>query len=168
MSSDAELITVFRSADEDARDDAAAIRELLAAEGLQAIVLDDSAPGVPEGAWEVRVPPAQTAMAEELIARANLPEAELPVGELSDLEMETVFRASSGTTSELEAMSVQGILEGAGIATVMIGDAVLPNLAFEVRVAKENAGQARQVLEEDKAGGLADRKSTRLNSSHRH
>ncbi len=155
MSSDAELITVFRSADEDARDDAAAIRELLTAEGLQAVVLDDSAPGVPEGAWEVQVPPAQTSMAEELIARSNLPDTPAEGSDSSDLDMETVFRASSGTTSELEAMSVQGILEGAGIATVMIGDAVLPNLAFEVRVAKENAGQARQVLEEAKAAGLA-------------
>ena len=155
MSSDAELITVFRSADEDARDDAAAIRELLAAEGLQAVVLDDSAPGVPEGAWEVQVPSAQTSMAEELIARSNLPDTPAEGSDSSDLDMETVFRASSGTTSELEALSVQGILEGAGIATVMIGDAVLPNLAFEVRVAKENAGQARQVLEEAKAAGLA-------------
>ena len=50
-------------------------------------------------------------------------------------------------------MSVKSILEGAGIATVLVGDAVLPNLAFEVRVAQEQAGRARQVLEEAKAGG---------------
>jgi hypothetical protein len=154
MNADSELITVFRSADDDAQEDAEAIRDLLAAEGLDPVLLDDSAPGVPEGAWEVQVSSAQSSMAEELIARSALPDTELTeVSESSDLDMETVFRASSGTTAELEAMSVKSILEGAGIATVLVGDAVLPNLAFEVRVAKDHAEQARKLLEEAKASG---------------
>jgi hypothetical protein len=156
MNPEAELITVFRSADEDAQEDVEAIRDLLAAEGLEPIVLDDSAPGVPEGAWEVKVPPAQISMAEELIARSALPDTEMTeVSESSDLDMETVFVASSGTTAELEAMSVKSILESAGIATVLVGDAILPNLAFEVRVAKDHAEQARKLLEEAKAGGYS-------------
>lgn len=154
MNGDAELITVFRSADEDAQEDAEAIRDLLSAERLHPVLLDDCAPGVPEGAWEVRVPAAESARAEELIAETPLPDTELVEASASrDLDMETVFNAPGGTTAEMEALSVQSILEGAGIATVLVGDAILPNLSFEVRVAKEKAEEARRIIQEARAGG---------------
>jgi hypothetical protein len=154
MNGEAELITVFRSADDDAREDAEAIRDVLTAKGLNPVLLNDDAPGVPEGAWEVRVPPAESALAEQFIAEAPLPDAELTeVSEASDLDMETVFRAHAGTTAEMEAETVQSILEGAGIQTVLVGDSVLPNLPFEVRVAKEHAEKARQLIAEAQASG---------------
>ena len=156
MNGEAELTTVYRSADDDARESAEAIRDLLAGEGLNPELLDDSAPGVPEGAYVVQVPAPQAARAEELIGSARLPEDELiAVNDSADLNAETVFSAPAGTTAELEAMSVQSILEGAGIATIMVGDAVLPNLPFEIRVAKDQAEKARQLIEEAKASGPA-------------
>ena len=146
MSEQSELVTVFRSADDEAEEDARAIAELFSAQGLSPVVLDDSAPGVPEGAWEVQVAPSQVGRAEELIAEARLPDEDLTdVDESSGLDMETVFSASSGTTQEMEATAVRSILEDAGIATVTIGDAVLPNLAFEIRVSERSTpnGHAR-------------------------
>jgi hypothetical protein len=154
MNGDAELITVFRSADEDAQEDSEAIRDLLSAEGLHPVLLDDSAPGVPEGAWEVQVPLAESARAEELIAETPLPDAELAEASPSrDLDMETVFSAPGGGSAEMEALSVQSILEGAGIATVLVGDSILPNLPFEVRVARDRTEEARRIIEEARAGG---------------
>ena len=147
-------VTVFRSADESAEEDARAIGELLAANGIKAAVLDDSALEVPTGAWEVRVASGQAAEAERLIAQAPLPEDELTeVDTSADLDMETVFQASAGTTQELEANAVASLLEGAGIATVTVGDSVLPNLGFEVRVAKEHAERARELIREAQASG---------------
>ena len=52
-------------------------------------------------------------------------------------------------------MSIKSILEGAGIAAMIIGDQVLPNLPFEVRVARDHAEQARKLIEEARAGGPA-------------
>lgn len=154
MNGDAEVITVFRSADEDAQEDAEAIRDLLSSEGLNPVLLDDGAPGVPEGAWEVRVPLAQSARAEELIAEAPLPDMDLvEASDSPNFDMETVFSAPGGATAEMEALSVQSVLEGAGIATVLVGDQVLPNLPFEVRVAKERAEHARRIIAEAQTSG---------------
>ena len=87
MNGEADLITVFRSADDDAHEEAEAIVDLLSGEGLAPVLLDDSAPGVPEGAYEVRVPPEQSARAEELIGEAHLPDDELTnVNETSDMQ----------------------------------------------------------------------------------
>jgi hypothetical protein len=156
MADQTEQVTVFRSADESAEEDARAIGELLATRGMNPAVLDDSAPEVPTGAWEVRVASAQAPEAERLIAQARLPEDELTeVNASADLDMETIFEASGGTTQEMEATAVASLLEDGGIATVTVGDAVLPNLGFEVRVAKEHAERARQLIAEAKAGGPA-------------
>jgi len=151
-----QLVTVFRSADDSAEEDALAIGELLAGQGMNPVVLDDNAPDVPEGAWEVQVAPEFAAGAEGLIARASLPEDELvDVDESSDLDMETVFSAPAGTTQQMEAVGIVSLLESVGIATVMVGDAVLPNLDFEVRVAREHADRAREVIAEAQVGGPA-------------
>jgi hypothetical protein len=154
MNGDTEMITVFRSADTDAEEDARAIGELLTAQGIDAIVLDDSAPGVPAGAWEVRTSPADSGRAEEIIAEAPLPETELTeVSADPELEAVTVFRARSSVTSEMEATSVKGVLEASGIAAILVGDARLPNLPFEVRVAKDQLEEAERVLQQARAVG---------------
>jgi len=46
----------------------------------------------------------------------------------------------------MEATSMKNFLDSNGIAAVLVGDSVLPNLAFEVRVAREEAQQARRLL----------------------
>ncbi len=154
MPADAEMVTVFRSADDDAEDDARAIQELLSTEGIDAVLLDDDAPGVPEGAWEVRVPPADSDRSEELIAEAKLPDEDMSdVDPSSNFDAVTVFRSRSGTGSEMEAMSVKALLESAGINAIMVGDSVLPNLSFGVEVARECAEQAGRVIAAAEAAG---------------
>jgi Putative prokaryotic signal transducing protein len=147
MNGEADMVTVFRSADDDAEEDAKAVRELLTSQGMDAVLLDDSVPGVPDGAWEVQVAPADSERAEQLISEASLPDEELvQVDHSSARDAEPVFRARSGTNNEMEAMSVKGMLEAAGIAAILVGDSVVPNLGFEVLVAKDQAQHARQLI----------------------
>ena len=156
MPADAEMVTVFRSADEDAEDDARAIHELLNSEGIDAALLDDNSPGVPEGAWEIRVAPADSARAEGLIDEARLPDADMSeVSASSDFDAVTVFQSRGGTNSEMEAMSVKALLESAGINAIMVGDSVLPNLSFEIQVAREYLESATNIIAAAEAGGAA-------------
>ncbi len=144
------MVTVFRSADASAADDAAAARDLLSERAIVAELLGDEAPGVPVGAFEVRVAAADASRAEAILAE-NPNETAAPVDESHDLDLETAF----GATSEMEAMSVQGLLVSNGISAVTVGDAVLPNLPFEIRVPKEQLGKARQIIAEAQTAGPA-------------
>lgn len=150
-------VTVFRSADPSAGEDAAKVAQMLAEEGIPATVLDDNAPGVPEGAWEVRAAPEHLARAEELISRF-LAENEAGNGEFenvdasSDLDTVTVFR-SGGTTSEMEAMAVKALLEASGISAILIGDSRFPNLPDEVRVAREHVTEAKRLIADARTVG---------------
>jgi hypothetical protein len=154
MPADAEMVTVFRSADDDAEEDARAVNELLAAQGISSVLLDDSAPGVPAGVWEVQVPSADSARAEQLIAESSLPDEELvEVDKSPDLDTVAVFHAHGGTTSEMEAIAVKSMLEASGIAALIVGDSVLPNLSFDVHVAREHASRAQQLIAEAQAVG---------------
>jgi phosphoribosylamine--glycine ligase len=145
-------ITVFRSADESAGEDAAKVQEMLTDAGLRATLLDASAPGVPSGAYEVRVDAEDQASAEKLIQEFS-PDVELTdVDPSHALDLVTVFQAP-GTANEIEAISIQSILEEGGISAVIIGDARLPNIGQEVRVAREHEVKARQLIEEALAAG---------------
>lgn len=156
MSDHVNFVTVFRSADEDAEDDARAIADALTEQNLTSRLLDDTEPGVPEGVWEVQVPAEQSARAEQVIAATDLPEDEFTeVSDSHGLDSETVFMASGGPTSEMEATAVQSVLEDGGIATVLVGNSVLPNLPFEVQVAKDQAANARRLIAEAEAAGPA-------------
>ena len=152
MSDVTDLVTVFRSADEGAEEDAKAIGDLLTTNGLHPVVLDDSAPNVPDGAWEVQTPPAESAQAEALIAAHAAAPAE-PGDNSAALDMETVFLGS-----EFEANAVQGMLTQEGLTTVLMGNAVLPSLEFAVRVAKEDVARAKELLAaaEDAGPSAAD------------
>lgn len=150
MGAPEQLVTVYRSMDEDAHETTDAIRAFLVSEGIVAEIANDTAPNVPEGTFEVRVPSADSKRAEELIAQ-NFPEDQ-PQGDASrKLDLETVFHSEGGSTSEFEAMSVKNLLESNGITAVLIGDSVLPNLAFEVRVARNKAHLAREVIAQAEA-----------------
>src|SRR5580692_4984818 len=100
-------VVVFRSADETANEDAAKVCELLVEQGVSAVIVDDSAPGVPSGAWEVRVAPQDQARAEELIAQFQPDDEFEDVDPSTALDEVTVFQSGGGTSSELEAASVQ-------------------------------------------------------------
>jgi hypothetical protein len=146
-------VSVFRSADATAQEDAAAIQEMLVSEGVQATVVDDRALGVPAGAWEVRVAAADSARAEALIA-ANPIENEFADGDDSpNLDLVTVFR-SAGITAEMEAQQIKSLLESNGLEAVT-GDTPIMGLPHEVRVAREHATRAKRLIAEALAAGPA-------------
>jgi hypothetical protein len=160
VSNELDLIAVYRSMDADAKEDAECIVELLRDEGIQAVLDDDSAAGVPEGVFEVRVPAADAARAEELIAENPPPEEAEEVDPSSDLDLETII----GATSEMEAMGIKNLLDSNGIAAVLIGDSVLPNFPFEVRVARDQAERARILIADAKKTGPAAAEEAELES----
>jgi len=150
---DEKLVTVFRSADPSAREQAEDVVDLLAEAGLSPELYGDDAVGVPSGAVEVRVPASQSDRADEVISAGASEEA--PLGDASnDLDTETIFSAV-GATAEMEAIGLRGVLEANGIPTVLVGTSVTPNLRFQVRVAKNQAELARRVLAEAEAAGPA-------------
>ena len=157
-----DLVTVYRSMDADAKEDAECILELLTDEGIQAVMLDDSAPGVPEGVFEVRAPAADAARAEELIAENPPADEAEEVDDSPALDQETIASAAS----EMEAMSIKNLLESNGIAAVLVGDSVLPNFAFEVRVAHDQADRARILIADaEKTGPEAAEEAERASES---
>jgi hypothetical protein len=73
-----------------------------------------------------------------------------------DPDLETVFHAEGSSTAEMEALAVRALLDANGIPTVLVGDPVLPNLPFEVKVAGSQAERARQLMAEaQKVGPIA-------------
>ena len=149
MSASPDLVTVYRSMDATAKEDCESIVEMLSEEAIAAVMVDDSAPGVPEGTFEVRVPARDAAKAEKLIDENPLPDEVEEVDDSAALDLETIFHAEgSAVTAEMEAMSVKNLLESNGIAAVLVGDSVLPNLPFEVKVAREQAARARKLIED--------------------
>jgi hypothetical protein len=127
---------------------------MLAEAGIPAAILDDSAPGVPAGAYEVRVDAENQARAEDLIASFS-PDDELEEVDPSHaLDLVTVF-GEEGSGSEMEAMQIQSILEAGGISSVVIGDSRYPIFGQQVRVAREHEVRARQLIEEAQAAGPA-------------
>jgi hypothetical protein len=153
MTGDAALETVYRSADMNAEQDAGAIKNLLMSHGIDALLCDDNSPGVLEGTYEVRVPPAQLHEAESIISTVNQ-EDPGRADPTHELDMVT-FRITEGTTAEMEALAIQGILDASGIAAIVMGNSTLPNLAFYVKVAKADAERATQVIAEAEEAGPA-------------
>lgn len=149
-----DLVTVYRSADQDAADDATTARDLLRDAGIEAEVFGDDAPGVVEGSWEVRVPATDAASAEQLLAAAN-EQVEDHVDPSHSLDLVTIFRSEATSTAEIEAMSIRSVLDALDIPSVLVGTAALPSLAFEVRVPRTFEGQARTAIAEAQATGPA-------------
>ena len=142
--------------DQSSEEDCETIASLLTAEGLSPVILDDEAPGVPEGVYEVRVPAHEAAKAEEVVANNPLPDEVAEVDDAHELDLETIYHSEGSSTSEVEAIGIKNVLEANGIAAVIVGDSVLPNFPFEVRVAREQAERAKALIEEvSKAGPAA-------------
>jgi len=72
-----------------------------------------------------------------------------------DAELETIYRSESATLGEVEATGLKAMLEASGIECLIVGDSVLPNLGFEVRVSSDRAAEARRVIADALAGGPA-------------
>ena len=153
MADDKELVTVFRSADLTADDDAAELREVLLEQGLHPTIVRDDVPGVVTGTVEVRVPRSEVPDAETIVADTVSPAAD-DVNPSHTLDQETVFSAT-GTTAEMEATNIKAILDANGINCVLVGSSSLPNLPFEVQVARDDIERAQQVIAEARAAGPA-------------
>jgi hypothetical protein len=147
-------ITVFRSADKSASEDADSVRQMLIESGIAATLLDHSAPGVMAGAYEVRVEAENQARAEQLIAEFQVEDELEPADPSEGLDLVTVFR-SAGTAAEMEAVSIHSVLEAGGIEAMIIGDSRYPIFPQDVRVAREHEAQARQMIEDALAAGPA-------------
>lgn len=152
------LVTVYRSMDADAKNDCEVILQLLTDEGLSPEMLDDTAPGVPEGVYEVVVPSAEAERAEEIIDANPLPDDEdvEEVDDAHELDLETIYHSESSTMAEVEAAGIKNVLDANGIDAIIVGDSVLPSFPFEVKVAHEHVERARQVLAEAELNGPAD------------
>lgn len=153
MTGDTGLRTVYRSADMNAEQDASAVKNVLVSAGLDAQLFDDTAPGVLSGTYEVRVPAEQVAQAEALIATLD-PDDPGRADPSHDLDMVTV-RSTMGTTGEVEALAIKGILDSNGINAVIVGASTLPNLSFEVKVARADLERAQAAIAEAEAAGPA-------------
>ena len=151
---------MYRSMDASAAEDCQEILDLLRDAGMDAVLWDDSAPGVPEGVFEVRVPAANATRAEQLIAENPLPDEVEEVDPSSELDLETIASAAT----EMEANSLRNFLGSNGIAAVLVGDSVLPYLAFEVRVARNQAARARQLIADAEIIGAAAAEEGELES----
>ena len=153
MTDETELITVYRSADSNAGEDAKAIQDLLLKGGFDARLLGDDSPGVVEGAYEVRVPQAEGEAAEALIGeRATADDPIVPVDPSHYLDLVTVAM-TDGTTGEMEAMSIKSVLDANQIDSVIVGNSTLPTMGFEVRVAEEEKRDAEAAIAEAKSAG---------------
>jgi hypothetical protein len=151
---------VYRSMDASAKEDCQEILDLLQDAGIDAVLWDDSAPGVLEGVFEVRVSAANAARAEKFIAENPLPDEVEEVDPSSGLDLETIASAQS----EMEANGMKNFLESNGIAAVLVGDSVLPYLPFEVRVARDQVARARQLIAEIETVGPSAAEEAELES----
>jgi hypothetical protein len=144
------LVTVYRSADSSAEDDARDVQARLMQAGIRAIVVGDDPAGVVEGSWEVRVPAQEVARATAIVDTPQPEpedEDEVPTKGLShDLDFVPVF-SDQGIEAEMEAISIRSLLEANGIPSVMIGSSQIPSLPFEVRVPKSRLEEAKNLLE---------------------
>lgn len=138
MPAEPELVTVFRSADADAEDQANTVRDMLAKANIRAEIFE-----LP-GAFDVRVPRAQEEDAVRFIEtqRDFTPE---PTDLSHDLDMVTVF-SSQEYNAEMIAIEVRSILDAHGIPSVLVSSSMFPNLPFEVRVPKTCLEEARRAI----------------------
>jgi hypothetical protein len=144
MAQENELVTVFRSADPDAEDQAVAVRDMLANANIEAELFDDTAPGVPEGAREVRVSAQQAEVAERLVNDQKDPTPS--PGDVShNLDMVTLF-ATDAADGELVTLGIRSILDAQDIPSVLISGPMFPSLPFEVRVPKSRLEEARRAI----------------------
>lgn len=147
-----EMVTVFRSGDASASEDASAIVDLLADAGLNAMLLTDEYPGVLAGTVEVRVPAEEEDAALDLIDGQMAEAGEGSPSHAYDLV--EVYRGQ-GTSGEVESMSIRAVLDANHIPSVLIGSMQLPNLPFRVMVPQVFAEAADKALTEAEDAGAS-------------
>jgi hypothetical protein len=144
-----ELTTIYRASDRNAETDATALKNMLIQNGVDASVVDTGS-----GAWEVQVPDSDAEEARHWLAQVRPEEATTQANPSSEYDFVSIA-TTDGAISEIEAMSIQSILDANGINCVVVGASALPNLGYEVRVPREDLERAREVLLEAQAAGPA-------------
>jgi hypothetical protein len=153
MPAENELVTIFRSGDADAEEQASVVRDMLASANIAAEVFGDSEAGVLEGVVEVRVPADRQADAEQLIEiRKDFNPSALDLSH--DLDMVAVF-VSSEPNAEMIAAEIRSILESQGIPSALVSGTVFPNLPFEVRVPRAKSEEAQRAIASAEEAGPA-------------
>jgi len=71
-----------------------------------------------------------------------------------DLDMVTLF-SSMNHDAEMEALSIQSVLEGAGIEAVLVGPSTIPSVEFQVQVPRAQKDDAERVLAAAREAGPA-------------
>jgi uncharacterized protein (DUF2267 family) len=94
--------------------------------------------------------------------KKSVPDELDQVDNSAGLELETIFHAEASSMAEVEALEIKSLLESNGIAAVLVGDSVLPNLPFEIKVARKEADRARQLIAEARSAGRASAKGAEL------
>jgi hypothetical protein len=112
----------------------------------------DNARGDFAGVWEVQVESKYSAEAEALIADSLNEDDISNVSASHDLDLVAVFR-SAGNNSEIEGLSVKGILDAAGIYAMIENDPRFPNLPAEVRVPRNRVTDAKRFIADALAAG---------------
>ncbi len=139
-------LTIFRSAETSAEEEARELVAILQEAGLCPLLLNDRTPGVPPGAWEVRVRASEVERAEAVLRSALEAEPSDSTTDPSpELDMEPLFRAV-GTSAEVEALNVRAALEAHGIPALLVQVTPYPNLEWIVSVPRKMLAQARQLL----------------------
>ncbi len=146
------MVTVFRSGDSTASEDAGVILDLLADAGLNAMLLTDEYPGVLDGTVEVRVPAEEEAAALDLIDSQQIAAGEGSPSHGFDLV--ELYRGQ-GSGGEVEAVSIRAVLDANHIPSVVIGSMQLPNLPFRVMVPQIFADAADKILAEAESAGTS-------------
>lgn len=83
-----------------------------------------------------------------------------------DMDLVTVFQLAEGGTEETEVLMVKQLLESNGIATVLVGDSPMPNLAEEIRVTAKDADRARALIAEALSVGSAGAEEAEAGELH--
>jgi hypothetical protein len=68
------------------------------------------------------------------------------------LDMVTMW-SSSGTSAEMEADMIRGVLESGDIPVMVVGASQYPNLGFEVRVPRGKVKEAEELIDQAEAAG---------------
>jgi hypothetical protein len=152
MTNPSDLVTVFRSADYSAADDAAAVVDVLTDAGLNPAMFNDQAPGVPVGAYEVRVPAAEEAEAERALAEAWSTQERVEGDPSHGLDLVAIYEGV-GAHAEMEAFSIRAVLDAYNIPSVLVGASQYPNLPFVVRVPMTLERAARAAVAEAEQSG---------------
>jgi len=147
------MVTVYRSMDASAEADCEIVVDMLAKENIRGVLLDDSAPGVPEGTWEVQVATADVSRAEGIIASNPLPDDTEEVDPSHDLDLETIYHAEGSVVAQTETAAIMSLLEANDIMAVTSGETILPHMPFDIKVARDQAERARRLMVEAQLHG---------------